>query len=161
MMLEHRVCGPMSWEADTLLPNDGKVELTAACAEEIRALAADLKANPLPVEALKADDYVLSRCREFMASIKLALDCGLGFMSRSERDRIVPTRLGCMSDAGTGAPDFDVSTPTQICPYPLPTKNSPGSRFRNHSALWDGSSRPRPKAFPVGALRCCGNIEGL
>ena len=79
MMLETKAAGPMSWQADTLLPNDGKIELTGDCLAELLALARDLEANPLPVEALAGDEFALPRCREVMASVKQALDTGLGF----------------------------------------------------------------------------------
>lgn len=92
MMLETKVGGPMSWEAGTLLPNDGKIELSAECLTELLALARDLEANPLPAEALKAEDFALPRCRELMATVRLALDSGLGFaiIDRLPLDEIEP-----------------------------------------------------------------------
>ncbi|MCH7943387.1 MAG: hypothetical protein IIB67_09170, partial [Proteobacteria bacterium] len=91
-MLETKVGGPMSWEAGTLLPNDGKIELSAECLTELLALARDLEANPLPAEALKLEDFALPRCRELMATVRLALDSGLGFaiIDRLPRDEIEP-----------------------------------------------------------------------
>ncbi len=52
MIRETMATGPMSWEAETLMANDGKIELSDECLAELRALAAELEANPLPVEAL-------------------------------------------------------------------------------------------------------------
>jgi hypothetical protein len=69
----------MSWEAETLLPNDGTFELTTTCLAELRAVAALLEANPLPVEALEADDFSLPHCRDLMALVKQALETGIGF----------------------------------------------------------------------------------
>lgn len=79
MIRETMATGPMSWEAETLMANDGKIELSDECLAELRALAAELEANPLPVEALSADDFPMPRCREVMASVRQTLDSGLGF----------------------------------------------------------------------------------
>ena len=47
-MLEQRIDDPIAWTAETLLPNDGLVEIDTACLAEIRAVAALLRDNPLP-----------------------------------------------------------------------------------------------------------------
>ena len=93
MMRETMASGPMSWEAETLLPNDGKIELTEACLAELRTLAEELEANPLPVEALDADDFSMPHCQELIASIKQTLDSGLGFavINRLPLDDFEPT----------------------------------------------------------------------
>ena len=93
MMRETMASGPMSWEAETLLPNDGKIELTEACLAELRTLAGELEANPLPVEALEADEFSLPHCHELMASIKRTLDSGLGFavVDRLPLDHVEPS----------------------------------------------------------------------
>jgi hypothetical protein len=79
MMLETTASGPMSWEAGTLLPNDGKFELNKACLAELHAVAALIEANPLPVEALTPDDFTLPHCRALVATVKQTLEHGIGF----------------------------------------------------------------------------------
>ncbi|MFP6741077.1 MAG: TauD/TfdA family dioxygenase [Alphaproteobacteria bacterium] len=69
----------MSWEAETVLPNDGIFELDRACLAELQAAAALIEANPLPVEALLPDDFPLPHCRALMATVKQNLEHGTGF----------------------------------------------------------------------------------
>mgnify|MGYP001827504243 CR=1 FL=1 len=78
-MLERRIDDPIAWTAETLLPNEGLVELDAACLAEIRAVAALLRDNPLPIEALEPDDFEMPACRALMAGVKRTLDDGVGF----------------------------------------------------------------------------------
>ncbi len=78
-MLETTASGPMSWEAGTLLPNDGKFELNKACLAELHAVAALIEANPLPVGALTPDDFTLPHCRALVATVKQTLEHGIGF----------------------------------------------------------------------------------
>ncbi len=78
-MLAPKATGPMSWEAETLLPNDGIFELDRACLAELEAVAALIEANPLPVEALTPDDFSLPNCRAVMATVKQNLEHGTGF----------------------------------------------------------------------------------
>ena len=78
-MLETMASGPMSWEADTPLANGGIFELTQPCLAELHTVAALLEANPLPVEAVVADDFALPQCRDLMAKASHVLDHGIGF----------------------------------------------------------------------------------
>ena len=92
MIRETLATGPMAWEAETLLPNDGRIELSEDCLAELKALAAELEANPLPVEALTVDDFPLPHCRDVMAAVRRTLDCGLGFaiIDRLPLDQMAP-----------------------------------------------------------------------
>lgn len=70
---------PATWAAETLLENDGLVELDAACREEIDRTAAELEANPLPIEALRVGDVDMPACQATMARVRAQLDDGIGF----------------------------------------------------------------------------------
>lgn len=78
-MLEQHIEGPIAWTAETLLPDDGLVKIDTACLAEIRATAALLRDNPLPVEALTHDDFDMPACRVLMAGVQETLDRGTGF----------------------------------------------------------------------------------
>lgn len=70
---------PASWRASTRLPDDGKVPLSDEALAEIDQVAAELERNPLPVEALLVDDFVMPACRRMMAGVRETLDHGHGF----------------------------------------------------------------------------------
>jgi len=78
-MLERRIDDPIAWTTETLLPNDGLVEIDAACLAEIRAVASLLRDNPLPIEALEPDDFEMPACRAMMTGVKQTLEEGVGF----------------------------------------------------------------------------------
>lgn len=71
--------GPMTWMARTMLPNDGLVAIDGAALDELRLAAADLEANPLPIEALVPDDQPMPACRALMARVREQLESGIGF----------------------------------------------------------------------------------
>ena len=56
---ERRLDSPMTWAAETLLENDGLVELDAECHAEIDRTADELVANPLPIEALWSSSTIM------------------------------------------------------------------------------------------------------
>jgi len=78
-MIDREIDGPMAWTRTTLASGDGRVRLSQGCLEEILAIAALLRANPLPVPALDPADFDLAHCRGAMADIRGALEFGPGF----------------------------------------------------------------------------------
>lgn len=62
-----------------MLGEDGIETLDEVCLAELLATAATLEANPLPIAALRADDFELPACRKLAARIKNTLDDGVGF----------------------------------------------------------------------------------
>lgn len=76
---ERPLDSPTTWAADTLLENDGLVELDAACRDEIDAVAAELAANPLPIEALRVSDVDMPACQATMSRVRRQLEDGIGF----------------------------------------------------------------------------------
>jgi len=97
-ILDRTIDGPQAWTRDTLAPGDGVLRLSAGCLAEIEAAVEAMRANPLPVLALSADDFELPACRRLMAEARAILDEGVGFvvldrlpldrMSRDEAGRV-------------------------------------------------------------------------
>jgi hypothetical protein len=56
-ILNSRLLGPMAWKADTMLEENGVVYLNEACLYELEQAAKVLKANPIPIIALKPDFF--------------------------------------------------------------------------------------------------------
>lgn len=71
--------GGGAWTAATLCEADWKFGLDDLCVDEIRAAARFLDRNPIPIEALNADDLDLPRCREVVARVRQALRYGSRF----------------------------------------------------------------------------------
>ncbi len=78
-ILDHDIPRPLAWTASDLDDDAGLVGLDQGCLEELRSLAADLAANPLPVLSLRADDFDLPRCRRLMERVAIQLEDGIGF----------------------------------------------------------------------------------
>jgi len=70
---------PTVWTEATDLPDNGTVKISKACRSEIEQTLDLLRANPLPMIALKPDDFHLPACRSMMASVRETLDTGIGF----------------------------------------------------------------------------------
>jgi alpha-ketoglutarate-dependent taurine dioxygenase len=78
-MIDREIDGPTAWTRATLASGDGWVRLGPECLAELLAVAALLRANPLPVLALDPADFDLAHCRRAMAGIRGALERGPGF----------------------------------------------------------------------------------
>lgn len=72
--------GAISWTRDTLHPQDGLVRLDAEVRRELDALVNELRANPLPIEALDVREFELPASRTMMARAKHILELGVGFV---------------------------------------------------------------------------------
>ena len=57
LMRKGRLESPMTWVAETMLPHDGLVTLETRHIDELRVVARELAANPLPTEALRPDYF--------------------------------------------------------------------------------------------------------
>lgn len=79
LIRKERLASPMTWVAETLLPNDGLVTLEARHLDELRAVARELIANPLPAEAIRPDYFEMPACRALMAAVREQLNTGMGF----------------------------------------------------------------------------------
>lgn len=82
--LTHQICleplrDPLSWCAADLTEDDWLYTMDDAVMAEIDALVAQLRAKPLPVLMLRADDFDLPACRQLMGRVKQGLLGGVGF----------------------------------------------------------------------------------
>ncbi len=78
VIFDHAITSPAVWTGDSL-PN-APLLLSAACVQELHRLVELLRANPLPLEALHPTDFALPLCNELMASARVALTDGVGFV---------------------------------------------------------------------------------
>jgi alpha-ketoglutarate-dependent taurine dioxygenase len=77
-MIDRELTGPIAWTRESLAPDAGRVTLDEACIAELLAVTATLAQNPLPVLALRPQDFALDACRRLMGGVKQALDHGPG-----------------------------------------------------------------------------------
>ena len=78
--LESDLKGPIAWRGAELSPEDGIYRLDRACLDELDAVVAKLRANPLPTLVLRPDLFDMPDCRAFMARISAEIREGLGFV---------------------------------------------------------------------------------
>ena len=135
-MREVPIDSPATWRADTLLDNDGLVELDTACRVEIDRTAEELAANPLPIEALKVSDVDMPACQATMASVREQLEHGIGFavVDRLPVDRLdqdISKKLYWLLMSMTGRPVAQAWTGTMVYDVLDTGKNHAGvCRFR-------------------------------
>ena len=79
-MLDADVADSIAWTRATLAPATGHLTLDATCLDELRAVAATLGANPLPIEYLSVDEFDLPACRNLMDQAKKILEESVGFV---------------------------------------------------------------------------------
>lgn len=78
-ILDKKFSGPMVWDAETKFPNDGLAILDSTCLSEIERVAEELRANPLPTEALRPEDFDMPACKVLMSEVRETVDNGTGF----------------------------------------------------------------------------------
>jgi Taurine catabolism dioxygenase TauD, TfdA family len=71
--------GLSAWVRRDVRPEDWRVELCAACLDEIRRVVDELRTYPLPTIVLGADDFAMPACREAMARVRGILARGVRF----------------------------------------------------------------------------------
>lgn len=74
------VGGAIAWTRDSLKPDDGLVKIDAEVRRELDGLVAQLRANPLPIEALDVSEFELPASRTMMARVGRILKDGVGFV---------------------------------------------------------------------------------
>ena len=72
-------CDRAPGSGDHVRPEDYRVELSAACHDEIRRAVDEIRAYPLPTIVLRPDDFAMPACREQMARVRRILDHGVRF----------------------------------------------------------------------------------
>ncbi|HEX5321145.1 MAG TPA: TauD/TfdA family dioxygenase [Stellaceae bacterium] len=78
-MIERAIEGPGAWRRETVRPDAYRIELSAACLDEIREAADELRRFPLPPIVLTPADFALPQCRAAMAAVRRILDEGVRF----------------------------------------------------------------------------------
>ena len=71
--------GPSAWVGRYVRPEHYRVELSAACNDEIRHAVGEIRAYPLPTIVLRPEDFAMPACREEMARVREILDHGVRF----------------------------------------------------------------------------------
>ena len=79
-MLQEVDDNPIAWSNEKLAADAGVVPVSAACCDELLALATLLDTNPLPLLALRPDDFDLPECRAMMDQVRNILRQGFGFV---------------------------------------------------------------------------------
>ena len=96
-ILERAVEGKKAWVRADLKEEDWLFRLPPGCLAEIRAAAAQLRADPMPPEKRYSSQFKLDECRKLMARVGEALDEGARF---AIVERLPLDELG--EDAGKG-----------------------------------------------------------
>jgi alpha-ketoglutarate-dependent taurine dioxygenase len=71
--------GPGAWVARDIRPGEYRIDLSAACVDEIRRSAEEIRAFPLPTVLRTPDDFAMPACRREMARVRDILDRGRRF----------------------------------------------------------------------------------
>jgi alpha-ketoglutarate-dependent taurine dioxygenase len=71
--------GASAWLGCDVRPEDYRVELSAACREEICRALNEIRAHPLPTIVLHPDEFAMPVCRELMIRVRYILDHGVRF----------------------------------------------------------------------------------
>jgi alpha-ketoglutarate-dependent taurine dioxygenase len=71
--------GPSAWVGRDVRPEDYRVELSAACHDEIRRAVDEMRSYPLPTIVLRPEDFAMPACREQMARVRDILQLGVRF----------------------------------------------------------------------------------
>jgi len=67
------------WTHREIGPEEYRIDLSAACLDEIRRAADDIRAYPLPTILRASDDFAMPGCRREMARVRQMLDHGRRF----------------------------------------------------------------------------------
>lgn len=78
-MIAEQIAGPSAWRRGDIASGDYRVRLSAACLDEIRRLAGEIRAYPLPVVLRRPEEYALPHCRAAMAEVRHILKEGVRF----------------------------------------------------------------------------------
>jgi alpha-ketoglutarate-dependent taurine dioxygenase len=71
--------GPSVWTRREVRPEDYRVDLSAACLDEIRRAADEIRAYPLPTVLRAPNDFAMPACRQEMTRVRDMLDHGRRF----------------------------------------------------------------------------------
>jgi alpha-ketoglutarate-dependent taurine dioxygenase len=71
--------GPSVWVRRDVRPEEYRIELSAACLDEIRRAVEEIRAFPLPIILRGPDDFAMAACRQEMGRVRDILDHGRRF----------------------------------------------------------------------------------
>ena len=71
--------GPGAWRRRDLRDDDFRIDLSAACLDEIRRAADEMQRYPLPTILRRPDEFAMPHCATAMARVRAILDCGVRF----------------------------------------------------------------------------------
>src|SRR5690348_13465612 len=95
-MIEHQIEGPSAWRREDIAGENYRVVLSGAALDEIRRLADEMRAFPLPAILRRPEEHELPHCRAAMAEVRRILKTGVRF---AVVDRLPLDELG--SDEAT------------------------------------------------------------
>jgi len=78
--IDREIDAAAAWRGADLSPETGLVPIPVDCSAEIASLAAELRANPLPLPARRPADFDPPACRALIDRVKRQLDGALGFV---------------------------------------------------------------------------------
>jgi hypothetical protein len=78
-MFDRVIEGPSAWRRRDIAVGDYLVPLSAACRDEIRRVADEMRAHPLPAIVRSPDDFDWPACRAAMQETRRILASGVGF----------------------------------------------------------------------------------
>jgi Taurine catabolism dioxygenase TauD, TfdA family len=86
------IAKPSAWVRADVRTEDWRVELDAACLEEIRRAADELRAHPLPTIVLSPQDFAMPACRKALGEVREILASGVRFaiVDRLPLDELSP-----------------------------------------------------------------------
>lgn len=92
MTYAQSIAGPSAWVRIDVRTEDWRVELDAACLDEIRHVADELRAYPLPTIVLSPQDFAMPACRQAMEAVREILASGVRFaiVDRLPLDELSP-----------------------------------------------------------------------
>src|SRR5688572_4229743 len=68
-----------AWRRGDLRAEDYRIALSAACLDEIRRMADEMRQFPLPAIVRRPDEFEMPGCRAAMAEVRRVLDGGVRF----------------------------------------------------------------------------------
>lgn len=80
LVFDQEIEGAVAWTGAKLAPSDGQLTLPQTCLDELDGLVSELRANPLPLPALRPDDFDLPESRRVMGQAQEILENGIGFV---------------------------------------------------------------------------------
>src|SRR5260370_605879 len=132
--------GPSVWTRRDVRPEEYRIDLSAACLDEIRRAADEIRAYPLPTILRAPGDFAMPICRREMARVREMLDHGRRF---AIVDRLPMAQI-------------DAAGATGIYWLLFRMGSRPVAPKLYRPVIFDGRRRRRQPAPGPGVDTCCG-----